>query len=230
MSFPIVLLILLAAGAAGWWFFIRKPTLPAPTPRAPDLLVYNWQLEYSPGMGPLTVPPSGGLAFTFLPFPAAAHYLTTKTLGGLRASVGITAAVKVETTGTPTFVTLNAGQIDPEGAGFPAKAALYLQRRGDNLSGAGEYEYYRWWADNPFVLTTGAATLSESFADPSRWYSVYGKHGAESAETRAGFAAAIADLDKVGLTFGGRFAGHGVALANGTDGSANFVMTDFKVS
>jgi hypothetical protein len=51
---------------------------------------------------------------------------------------------------------------------------------------------------------------------PELWTNVGGQTDA------AGLQAALADLENVGFTFGGKFAGHGVYAV----GSARFVLTD----
>ena len=53
---------------------------------------------------------------------------------------------------------------------------------------------------------------------------MFGKSGAEVPKE---FSAAIPNLENVGFTFGGTFAGHGVFV---TGGNARFVLKEFSVS
>ena len=62
--------------------------------------------------------------------------------------------------------------------------------------------------------------------DPSLWLSVFGKAGHSSAEVTAAFQAAAADVQNVGVTFGGCYAGHGVYVV---DGPAWFIMTGYAL-
>ena len=105
-----------------------------------------------------------------------------------------------------------------------------MQRRGDDWSGAGQYEFYRWWTIVAFELGDGSALLSGAVANPSDWHSVMGQAGDASPEAQAGFAAAVTDMDRVGLTFGGRFYAHGVALAPGCTGTATFFVDEFNAA
>jgi hypothetical protein len=54
---------------------------------------------------------------------------------------------------------------------------------------------------------------------PELWTNVGGQTDA------AGLQAALADLENVGFTFGGKFAGHGVYAV----GSARFVLTEYAL-
>ena len=88
----------------------------------------------------------------------------------------------------------------------PAKVRLFFQRSGDDWAGSpGRTEFYRWWgalAD----LVPGRSTL-EALLVPEKWGSVMGKRGADNS---AAFHEAIANIARIGLTFGGGYAGHGV--------------------
>ena len=105
----------------------------------------------------------------------------------------------------------------------PASVRLFLQRKGDNLTGKGEYEFFRWWSTAGIVLKDGTFTLDVPL-EPALWTSVFGKRG--NANPRA-FAAALSHIDNAGVTFGGGcFYSHGVRILRG---SAAFTMKSFAV-
>ncbi len=74
--------------------------------------------------------------------------------------------------------------------------------------GLGAHEFYRWWSVRRVELTEGEHELAARLA-PDEWFSVFGKRGDQFGAAEQ-FTTAMADLQAVGLTFGGTFAGHGV--------------------
>lgn len=113
----------------------------------------------------------------------------------------------------------------PNSGNPPAKVRLFFQRAGDDFSGTGPAEFYRWWSVNFIDLSAGAGdyTLSEVLS-PDRWTSVFGKSGAGN---EAAFADCINNAANVGVTFGADFAGHGDAVE---DGPMRFTFTAFGVA
>ena len=106
-----------------------------------------------------------------------------------------------------------------------ARLRLFLQRRGDNWTGVGAHEFYRWWSVDNVVLATGEHELIAPLV-PDQWFSVFGKRGDDPAAAGQ-FAAAVADPQAVGQTFGGMFAGHGVfAVA----GPSRFTLKRYEVA
>jgi hypothetical protein len=97
----------------------------------------------------------------------------------------------------------------------PGLVRLYIQRRGDNWSL--DRASYRFWA-RPLELKPGKHEMGHVFA-PELRTNVGGQTDA------AGLQAALADLENVGFTFGGKFAGHGVYAV----GSARFVLTEYAL-
>ena len=182
----------------------------------------DWNFEYSPSMP--SHPRAAGSAWQFeFPDKKAVSYLTTAQRPN-SASQSITASITIETVGSPFFVyRTEAGNT----CGGQATVRLYFQRRGDNMTGDGAYEHYRWWS-NPvaYNLESGSVDLVGNLADPSAWTSVLGKSGAQN---EAAFRAALADIGNVGLTFGGGcFFGHGVYVEPGT-GQAVFTARAFTI-
>jgi len=160
-----------------------------------------WAFQYSPGMPPSMV----GNYFDFPPQDGV-HYVVRS--GAARSSIGM------------TFTISGNGTIVPTQGNPPALVRLYFQRAGDDMSGAGQYEFYRWWSTDSIELKAGDFTLAVPLT-PERWSSVYGKHGDV---VPAQFQAAVGGMQTLGFTFGGEFAGHGDYVTNG---SARFTLTSF---
>jgi len=237
--FP-VLLILVAAGAAAFYFlYWKKRPSPAPAPVsgpfAFSLNAGDWAITYSPGMpaSPAAAPgggwfldvpigPEGDAAFT-APLIPAVHYVTVGQNVNLGGRARLSADLKLETSGSPVFQYKLAPNNTCDHA---AAAVLYFQRRGDDMSGAGAFEFYRWFSDPvEFTLANGSTTLSAPL-DPASWISIMGKRGNADATAQAGFAAALADVANAGFTFGGGcFKGHGVNISQG---SARFTVASFR--
>lgn len=140
-------------------------------------------------------------------------------------SKAVTANITVSTTGNPTFQ-YQLG--DPSNTCvYPAHTRFMIQEKGDNFTGQGAYEFYRWWSIDPhsYELKAGSATLSAPVTDPSQWISVFGKAGNASAAATAGFTQALHNMAQVGFVFGGGcFYGHGVQVTGGT---ARFIINSF---
>lgn len=75
-------------------------------------------------------------------------------------------------------------------------------------------------------LAAGAATLIVPLV-PEQWSSVFGKGGTADAAARAGFATALQNVTRLGVTFGGGcFFGHGVFVQGGR---AQFMLANYEV-
>ena len=99
------------------------------------------------------------------------------------------------------------------GAGFTpyefpdrqAMVSIQFQRRGDNWSGTGAMQSYRWYSRQMVLLAPGEFTLTVPLVLES-WGDVQGKSDNPDA-----FAAAMLDLDNIAIVFGhSSGAGHGV--------------------
>jgi hypothetical protein len=159
--------------------------------------------NYSHGM-PLrpTANPGGGWYFDF-PQADGVHYVTRAPTEVGRHSVRMVFEIQ----GDATFK-----EVAGDGPGL---VRLYIQRRGDNWSW--DRASYRFWS-RPLELKPGKHEMVYVFA-PELWTNVGGQTDA------AGLQAALADLENVGFTFGGKFAGHGVYAV----GSARFVLTEYAL-
>lgn len=100
---------------------------------------------------------------------------------------------------------------------------LFFQRRGDNWSGRGRFETYRWYATfaTRSPLTPGDHVMIAPLDGP--WTAIQ----TSRAHTNPGaFRAALADADQVGFVLGGGDGfGHGIVAT----GPARLVVTDFRV-
>ncbi|WP_437991862.1 hypothetical protein [Sorangium sp. So ce145] len=153
------------------------------------------------------------------------HYLYTTHAKPITANNLTMTLQVVITSGSPTF--------DPA----DTTVRPYIQREGDNWTGTGEYQFYRWWS-NPIAfrlewwsnsdpqLRIGITNLIVPLK-PDHWSSVLGRRGDEDASTLAGFQSALKNVQKVGMTFGGGGSfGHGVTVSGGT---VRFILTDYSV-
>jgi hypothetical protein len=179
----------------------------------------RWQIgpiirgkNYSPGMPAQPTTAGPGWSFSF-PAEDGVHYVTTPLTG----SVIGRRAVKAR------FAITGPGRLVPSQGDPPARARLFLQRRGDDWSGAGAFEFYRWWSVGHVELTEGEHELAATLA-PNQWSSVFGKRGDQFGGAEQ-FTTAMADLQAVGLTFGGTFAGHGVFAV---EGPARFTLMSYQ--
>lgn len=203
-----------------------RATLSAPY--AFGLAAQEWTISYSPGMPPTPAQEGAGWAFDFpqgpaVPGTSSVHYVTRYVGAALPAAASLSAEVVVTEQGAPVY----QYKLQPENVcDNPAGFSLFLQRPGDDMTGTGKYEFYRWWSVGDYKIAPGAGTLTVSLSDPGRWLSVFGKRGdAAPAE----FAAAIADVGNIGMTFGGGcFKGHGVNLTPGS-GTSRFALQGFRL-
>jgi hypothetical protein len=200
-------LLLFGCGGGGGGEFV--PPTPALSVKAQD-----WSFTHSPGMP--ASPESSNTGKWQFDFPTqdGVHYLltpyTTPLAGIITVSVNI---VGVD----PQFTYLLDGCSSP---GVPPTARVMFQRNGDDLID----ENGRWWGYMDAIpLKVGMQTIVIPVT-PSRWTNVYGKNGLVNEQ---GFATAVANPGRIGLTFGGGCSfGHGAWLARGT---SRFTLMTFKV-
>lgn len=105
----------------------------------------------------------------------------------------------------------------------PSIITLYFQRKGDDWSGAGEKNLYRWYATSNFTspIVAGEHELTASLTD--KWTAVNDGDSFGSAEF---FAQALANAGRVGFVLGGGTGfGHGVKAT----GPATFTIISFEV-
>ncbi|HEX8126413.1 MAG TPA: hypothetical protein VF548_12605 [Allosphingosinicella sp.] len=105
----------------------------------------------------------------------------------------------------------------------PSMITLYFQRRGDNWSGRGRFETYRWYAT--FATQSPLAPGNHVIVAPldGPWTAI---ETSKAVTSPGAFRAALADSDQVGFVLGGGDGfGHGIFAT----GPARLVVTDFRV-
>jgi hypothetical protein len=99
--------------------------------------------------------------------------------------VGRTTTLNYSVDGDATFAPVDINEQPP------ASMSLFFWRGRDNLSGQGDYVYYRWFCSQKVLLQLGDnQTLSCPIAG-AKWETVFGDNGANSAASQAGFATAL---------------------------------------
>lgn len=152
-----------------------------------------------------------GWAFD-IPQSDGIHYVTEK--ASLAGKQHIVLHYRIEGGGKIVPVTSPAG---------PSMLSLYFQRCGDDWSGAGKYETYRWFSpeiDTP--VTAGDHQISASLDE--NWTAV---ETSSAQSNPAAFAAAKNDTCRVGFVMGGGTGrGHGVYAV----GPSRLTIISFDVS
>jgi hypothetical protein len=207
---------LLATGADG---FQGK------TPAQDPMQASAWEIgpvingrNYSVGMPLQPSPHPDGWFFEFpQPSQAAGHVnYVTFNHGSLSAKKQIILRYRIEA--SPDV------QIVPRD--YPHLAStltLYFQRRGDNWSGTGAYETYRWWSTFRVhaPLTPGDHVLAASLDE--NWTAIDTSSAASNPKE---FRNAVRHAERVGFTFGG---GAGWGKGVYATGPARFIVTGFEV-
>ena len=158
---------------------------------------------FSPGMPLHPIADGPNWYFDFPQLPGSVHYVTRNAFESGRDLIRIHFRI----TGHSEFKAT-------EGS---ARAAvrLMIQRRGDSYSW--DKASYRFWF-GPVPLAPGEFVIEEALT-PDRWTNVGGR------TDPAGFRALLNDLETVGFTFGGQFAGHGVYVI----GAGRFVLIEYAL-
>ena len=179
----------------------------------------------APGAKPALLVNNGtAVGFTF-PVGADASMFTTKhpayngqLLGNLTNKSAVVANIQVSGTGFTYY-----GEGTPSNpCGTQASVRLYFETTNNELG----YSQY-WWSNNgatgSYVLAAGPATLTANLV-PSEWSDWDGHMGNSDAAHIVAFNEAVADVQQIGLSFGG-----GCFFANGVgdpSGSANIALTN----
>lgn len=175
--------------------------------------------NYSQGMPLRPQPTRSGWSFNFPVGSREAghvHYVTFRP-GPVAPTSRIVVRYRVDARAGTRFVP----QERPELRGT---VSLYFQRRGDNWSAKGRYEYFRWYAPDTTVreIAPGEYEISVRLDDPD-WISVQGR---TAGSNPAALQAALADIDRIGLVFGSTAArGHGVYAT----APARFTLLSFRI-
>jgi hypothetical protein len=158
--------------------------------------------------------PGRGFHIALPQAPGSLHYVTFRH-GSLTDKSRIVMRYRIEAAPGVQVVPRTAPQM-------PAQITLYFQRAGDNWSGRGPYEAYRWYATFATQSPTpGSHQMVASF--DQNWTAV---QRSSARSNPAAFRAAIAEADQVGFVLGGGDGyGHGVFAT----GPARLVVTEFRI-
>lgn len=206
-----------------------SPPAPAPTPTpspASSLMdPSKWEIgpiingtNYSVGM-PLrpSLHPDGWSID--LPQPTSevghAHYITTQS-DSLAGKTRIVLKYKIEAEAGVRILP----RTNPD---LPSLLTLYFQRAGDNWTGSGDYETYRWWA----TFRTHVDLKPGEYEMVVRFDEIWTAVQSSTAATRpSAFQTAMQYASRVGFTLGGGDGyGHGVFAT----GPARIIVTDFRI-
>lgn len=171
--------------------------------------------NYSEGMPPHPSPGPGRGFRIDLPLPPGSVHSVTFRHGPLAGRSRIVMRYRIEAAPGVRI----APPSSPHG---PAIVTLFFQRAGDDWSGRGRFEAYRWYAT--FATRRIEPGEHEMVAPLDSNWTAVGRSSAASAP--AAFRAAIEEADRVGFVLGGGDGyGHGVFAT----GRARIVVTDFRV-
>lgn len=164
---------------------------------------------------------TGGIGFQFLDTPDTALFMTghpvyNGTLLGDLTGKTVSASIVISATGGTFIYYGTCGNT-------PANVRLYFSTNNNEL---GESQY--WWS-NPvsYTLADGGSTVLSTSLSAATWSDRDGHLGTYDSAHTTSFAAAVADVQHIGLSFGG-----GCFFANGvgyTGGTASFALTEFIV-
>ncbi|HEX8621753.1 MAG TPA: hypothetical protein VF718_07250 [Allosphingosinicella sp.] len=172
--------------------------------------------NYSQGV-PLNPVPrrSGGWHIDLPQAPGSVHYVTFRH-GPLTGKSRIVLRYRLELEPGARLLAASDGKSQ-------SMITLYFQRAGDNWSGRGRFEAYRWYAT--FATQTPIRPGSNEIVAPldAAWTAVERSSARTNPEA---FRAAIEEADQVGFVLGGGDGyGHGVFAT----GRARLVVTSFRV-
>lgn len=204
---------LLGCGVVGSPGTSGPPSIAPQSPNVVSLNPQNWYIYYSSGMPPNPSADSAGVwSFEFPTNSVGVHYVQTPFSATTTPTiVSITFKVQSE---SPQYVVIDPTDIPP------ATVRLFFEQQNDNLASPNG----RWWY-NQIIYNLGSQdnqtlTVTVPFA-ADQWTNVNGDQNPQA------FAAALANIGWVGMTFGGQyFAGHGVAISSG---SAKFILINYSV-
>jgi hypothetical protein len=147
--------------------------------------------------------------------PGSVHYVTFRH-GPLAGRRRIVMRYRIEAARGTRLLASSDGR-------SPGMITLYFQRRGDNWSGRGRFETYRWYATfaTQSPLVPGDHVMIAPLDGP--WTAV---ETSRAVTSPAAFRLAVADADQVGFVLGG---GDGFSHGVSATGPARLVVTEFRV-
>jgi hypothetical protein len=171
--------------------------------------------NYSDAVAVHASPRGGGWYFDLPRAGRGVHYVTFRH-GSLAGKRRIVMRYRIEAAPGVRIVPTTAPQL-------PSIITLYFQRGGDNWSGRGRFETYRWYATfaSQSPITPGDHVLIAPLT--ANWTAV---ERSTATSAPAAFRDAITEADEVGFVLGGGDGfGHGVYAT----GAARLIVTEFRV-
>lgn len=142
---------------------------------------------------------------------------------GAPMSLAQTVAISFTITGNGTFVANDGGS--------PCGLRLYMQRWGDNFTGLGPYQFYRFWSQQRVELTAPNTYTLSTMLGSSLWIPVGGNQyvpGPNYEQDKFdGFNGCISAPQFIGFSFGGWSAAHGVYVTGET---THFTLNSYTVT
>ena len=172
--------------------------------------------NYSRGVPLHPVPGPGRAWHIDLPGPGGSVNYVTYRHGSLAGKRRIIMRYRIEAAPGVRIVPRTA-------PGSPSIITLYFQRGGDNWSGRGRFEAFRWYASfaSQSPISAGEHVIVAPLS--GNWTAV---ERSSARNNPAAFRDALANADEVGFVLGGGNGyGHGVFAT----GPARLVITDFRV-
>lgn len=132
---------------------------------------------------------------------------------------------EISDSGSSILVTMGFANISGlksvQDGGSNVYATVMLQRKDDNLSGDGKYEFYRLWAGGVYRIKIVNGTYTVTIPiDTSKWTGVLGRNPSSNQMNDT-----LNNLWRLGVTFGGTSDfGHGIK------GAADIYMSKFRVN
>jgi len=215
--------LLTAMGAALLMVALVSGTALAKPSSSGNVIPGQWRVWNVNAAGTAYVPTNlteKGFRFLSTPDTALLTTSTDKSLLGDLTGKTITATFTINASAGATFMYYG----EPDACGTPASAHLYFAGNGDAVDWYSDY-----WFSNPLRATLTSAvgnTVTLTIPLTTGNWSDWG--GELDTAVPSYFAAAVASVNEVGLTFGG-----GCGFLNGvgvSSGSASFVLTSFSVS
>jgi hypothetical protein len=140
----------------------------------------------------------------------------TRAVGPLAGATHITIRYRIDAARGTAFIADEAPR-------EPATVSLYIQRAGDDWSGRGRYESYRWYSPARAVVPLGPGERVVTVRLDETWTNVNGRPNHDVTE---GFAAALRGTARIGLAFGSAsMRSHGVYATR----PARFTLLSFDI-
>lgn len=211
MNFIAIAVAAIVIGAVGYFIFFRKKSAASTT--SGTVAATGWSITNSRNMPAQMTQASDGSYFFDFPNTDGVHYVV-KPAPNLQLGQTVTLSFNVS----------GSGSVVPVQGNPPGKVSLFMQRKGDNLTGAGAYQQYRYWHSSA-DLVSGDGSISCTLT-PDQWTDVFGESGSAHPN---GFQDCISSAEMIGMTFGDPGAGASGHGAYASGGNARFTLKSFTI-